>query len=507
MRTKNALINMFTGVGGQILTLFLSFITRTVFINNLEAEYLGLNGLFNNILTILSIANLGIGTALTYSFYKPIADKDYDKVIYVHNLLKKSYYIIGLVIGTFALAITPFLESFIKTEKEIPHLVILYFIFILNYIFPYFCGHSYRSVVTANQKEYIYLTTNSAFIIINDILRVIVLINTKSYFAYIVVSTITNIVMFITLRYRAKKAYPYLNRNTEYRMDSTEKNIIIKNIKGTIMYNFGFVMSNGTDSILMSSFVGIKYLGLLSNYQFIISAIQSLLRQLFSSLVASIGNLSATADNTKNKKLFNVLLFTNFWFYSFSSISLFILSGPFIKLWVGEEFIVSKDLILILVANFYLVGMQNASNTYRSAMGLFWYGRYRPILSALVNLLISLVLVQVIGAEGVFLGTLISIVFIEVWYEPAIVFKYGFQSSLKNYFKRYFMYLFVTVITGMIVYNISLLVSFEGVFGFLFKMLICLLIPNIIYLIVFYRTDEFKYLYNFGSKLLKTRNK
>lgn len=506
MRIRNSVINMISSASGQIVTIILSFITRTIFIRYLSVEYLGLNGLFSNILTLFSLANLGIGSAITYSLYKPIAENDANKVTYLARLLEKAYFIIGVVILALGILIIPFLDIFIKSDNNIYNLTIIYIIFLINYVAPYFYGYSYRAVATAHQSEYLYYTTNTIFVIITDIIRIISLIITQNYLIFISVQTVTNIIMFMIVKKRLFRKYPYLNsKRIETQISKEEKQGIIKNIKGSVLYNFGYVVTKGTDNILMSSFIGIKYLGYLTNYQYIINAVQSILTQVFTSLVASVGNLNATETNEKKVFIFNILLFSSFWFYAFCAICILSLSDPFIELWLGKDFIVDRFVVGLLVLNFYIHGMQRAANIFRSAMGLFWYGRYRPLISATINLIMSLILLQMFGAAGIFLGTLISILTVDIWYDPYIVFRYGIKASLRTYFHQYLKYFIITITTACITYWCVSLVTIVGMSGFLIKIVICLIIPNTIFIITCHNTEEFKYLKGLVLRLINLK--
>ena len=367
-------------------------------------------------------------------------------------------------------------------------------------MFPYFYGFAYRSVATAHQKEHLYSGLNAISVIVSDLLRILLIPLTRSYSLYLLISTVFNMLMFITLKFLLFSKFKYLKDKTEYQINIEEKKEIIKNIKGAFLYNFGFVIINGTDNILFSSFLGVRYLGYFTNYQYIISAIQSILRQILSSLVASIGNLHFTSTTEKKIDIFFVVFFANFWFFSFSSIALYILIDPFIRLWLGTDFMVNKSLTTIIIINFYLLGMQGTSNAFRSAMGLFWHGRYRPVLSALVNLVCSLSLVQIFGAEGIFLGTLLSILFVDIWYEPVVVFNKGFNRSSKSYFGRFVVYILFTLLVGFIVYLTTLLVQGRSVVDFIYLIFICAILPNVLFYLIFRKTKEFKYIEDYLMK-------
>lgn len=501
MRIKNSLKNIYTGLLGQIITLIVTFLTRTIFIKILGNTYLGVSGLFGNILTLFSLAELGVGQAITFSLYKAIANDEKEKICGLMNLYKKVYTYIGTFILVIGMFITPYLHFIIKDINSIPNINIIYVLFVINSASSYF--YVYRSTfIIANQKNYIINKINYIFLIIINFIQVIILLLTKNYLLYLISQIILSIVQNIYISKKCLNLYPFLKDAYKYELDKKEKNSIFKNIKSLMIYKIGTLSLNSTDNIIISSFLSISYVGLYSNYNLIVVSVNGFLSSIFASLTASIGNLVSKENIEKQKFMFDVINFATFWVYGVCSVCLFILMTPFIDLWIGKEFILNTHVIFIIVLNFYLGGLLFAPYTYRQTLGLFLYGKWRPIVSAVLNLIISIILVQYIGLAGVLWGTAITRLLTNIWYDPYTVYKRGFNQSSRRYFIKYIEYLGVTLTCGILSYIICSFININNIYTFIAKSIICIIITNIIFLLLYFRTEEFKYLFNIIKNIL-----
>lgn len=494
-RTKNSIRNIIVGIVGQVLTIFLNFFSRAVFISILGTEYLGINGLFSNILTILSLAELGVGSAIVYSMYKPIAEDDKNTLNALMNLYSKAYRIIGISITIVGISIIPFIDMIIKDKPDINNLELIYFMFLCNTVVSYFYSYK-RSIITADQREYINLIYRYSFNSIKIILQIIILYMTRNFILYLTIQIFCTIGENIAISIKANKLYPFLRQGNKESLDKTTKMDIFKNIKALMIYKVCSIMLDGTDNIIISAFVGVTSVGLLSNYTLIIGSVSMVLTQIFSAITASVGNIIGKENNEKQEEIFNIILFSSFLFYGFSSVCLLVLLNPFISLWIGEQYILSPLIVLVLVINFYIYGMQNAVWTYRGTMGLFIYGKYRPLFSAVINIVISVILAKYIGLIGALLGTTITRVITNVWYDPIIIFKYGFKKSTMPYYKVYIQYFIILIFTFISTIFLISNISGNGLISFIIKISICILSTAIIFIISFCKRMEFKYLFN-----------
>lgn len=500
-RTKNSVKNLITAVVGQVIGFIISFVARIFFIRVLGKEYLGLNGLFTNILSILSLAELGVGEAIIFSLYKPLAENDTEKCTMLMQLYKKVYTIIGLVILFAGISLTPFLPLIINNMPDIPYINLIYILFVVNTAVSYFFSYK-RNLIIADQKRYIATFVRYAAHLIFTILEIIYLVVFEDYIGYLIIMILATIADNFTVSIIANKMYPYLKNNKKLPLDKESKDSIIKNTKALMMHKVGGVVVNSTDNILLSSIVSLNAVALYSNYFFITNALNSISQHVFNSVVAGVGNMFVVDSKEKKYRIFKDVLFLDFWMFSFISVCLLCLFNPFIEIFFGSEYLFSFDIVCIIVINFYVYGMRKSSVTFREASGLFYKDRWKSVFEAIINLVSSIILAHYFGTFGVFLGTLVSSVCVSIWVEPLVLYKYGFEVKLKEYFKVYLKYLLITVICSIGTYFLCSLINIGIVLSFIIKIIICLIIPNIVIVLLFRKSDEFQYLTELLNKFV-----
>ncbi|WP_342042512.1 lipopolysaccharide biosynthesis protein [Bacillus sp. OTU2372] len=492
MRVKNSLINISVGLGNQLIITILSFISRTVFINSLGIEYLGINGLFTNILAMLSLAEAGIGSSIMYSLYKPVAENDQNKINVLMKLYKKAYLIIALVILLLGLSVMPFLDFFVK-DSNVENINFIYLIFLLNTVAPYLYIHK-NSFLNVCQKNYIVTGIYSISSIISVCLKIGILHFTQNYILYLVIDSIITISNSIIVSIITNRKYPFLRNKTTEKLDKETTTNIIKNIKAIVLQNIGSYLVFGTDNIIISSIVSVAAVGLYSNYNMLIEIFRTFINQVFNNIYHSVGNLVAKETREKVYRLFKIYRLLNFWLYSLVSIFLAIILEPFITLWLGSKFLMGHGVLEILMICFYERGMRNSITTVKTTAGIFYEDRYAPLIQAGINLVFSIVLVKYIGISGVFLGTLISGLAVPFWTTPYFVYKRVFNEPLIKYFINYTYYLIIGLSAFLITRILCNFISPDNVFNLVLISFICLIIPNIIYIAIFYKSNEFKYL-------------
>ncbi len=501
-RTINSIRNITTGFLGQIVQTLLGFISRTIFIKCLATEYLGISGLFTNILSILSLAELGVGSAIIYALYKPLADKDEYKISSLMNFYSKSYKIIGISIGIVGLSILPFIEFIINDIPNIEESIyLIYFLYLFNTVITYFFSYK-NSIIIGDQKNYISSIISYAVSFFQTIIQIIILLITKDFLLYLITQSVFSLIYNIIISKKADNMYPYLKKNKDAQLDKGTKNELVSNIKSLMTIKLSGVLVNNTDNIIISKFSGLSAVGLCSNYNLLISIINSILAQIFGGITASVGNLNAKETNEKKEELFKVINFINFWLFGFSAVCIVILSNDVIKLWIGEEFILPISIPLVLAINFYMVGMQNAVWTYKNTMGLFKHGRYLLIVTGIINLVLSLILGKYMGLFGILISTAISRGLTNAWYDPYAVYKYGFKKSSKSYIIRYLKFVIIIGLILIIDGYLCSLLKGPVFIVFIMKIIICVYVSNIIIVATFYKTDEFKYIMNLGNFIL-----
>lgn len=495
MRIKNSIKNIYYSLLIQVCMTLLGFISRRVFINNLDIEYLGINGLLTNILSMLSLVEGGIGASIVYNMYKPLAEDDKPAIIALVQLYKKLYMVIAAVVFAISLFIYPFLGKIMKDSDNVSYIMIIYFIFVSKNIVTYLNAHKW-SLINADQKGYILNKYNLRFNIGTYIIKILVLQFTKNYILYIIIEFIISLIQTLWNGSIVNKQYPYIKTNKKYTVEKTVKTNLLTNVKAIMLHNIGGYIVTGTDNILISALVNVKSVGLYSNYTMVMNQLSGILTQVLNGIGASVGNLIATEDSDKSYSIFKVTHFVNFWIYSFCVIFLYNLLEPFIDWWLGKGLLLDKMTFIFVLINYYLMGLRNTVLTFKSKAGIFDEDKYCPLIEAVINLGTSLILVRYFGLAGIFLGTTISTLAIPIWTQPKLVFNKIFNLSLIEYYKKYVLYVIVTIIVGLVTTRVCSLVYLNNLFlSLIVKGIICVVIPNCAYLILFLKTEEMKYLY------------
>ena len=276
---------------------------------------------------------------------------------------------------------------------------------------------------------------------------------------------------------------------------------IKKNVSSLFIYKVGTVIMNGTDNIIISKFIGLIIVGFYSNYVLIINSITTVLNQIFNAITSSIGNLVVTTNKKRSKEVYDNLNFANFWLYALFGVCIIVLINPFINIWIGKKYVMGFSIVFLLVLNFYVLGMQSVTNSFRNAYGLFWIAKYRPIIMVIINIVISVVLVQFIGIEGVLIGTLISRLVTTAWLDPYIVHKYGFEISPKSYYVDYLKYLVIFIAISIILNYFVSMVAINNIFILILIAILVVISVNVILVLLFFKTSEFNYFYDKIKKI------
>ncbi len=491
-RTTNVIKNAKVASIAQFINIILNFVSRTIFINMLGNEYLGINGLFTNILTVLSFAELGIGNAIIYSMYKPIAENDENKIKALMNFYKKAYFTIGVIVAIVGLCVIPFFDFIIKDVPDIKeNIILIYILFLANTSLSYFFTYK-KSIISGHQKEYIINYYKLFFTIIQTIFQMLILLFTKNYILYLIIQIICTFLNNFAVSKKADKMYDYIKYKNKNELDKKEKKEIFNNVKSLTLYKFGSVILNGTDNILISSMLGVTVVGIYSNYTLIINAILSIISQILNVFTASVGNLNAIGTKKQKEKVLYELFFISVLIYGFCGGALFILLNPFIKIWLGEEYLLSIGIVISIVLHFYINGIQFAPFTYRNTMGLFNKGKYSPIVAAIINIVLSIILGKYIGLMGILLATSISRLLTTTWVDPYLIYKYKIDGKVSDYFKKYILYTIIVIINIFICYILTSFIKDTGILAIILKAIIYTLASIIMYLLFFHRTQEFK---------------
>lgn len=498
MRIKNSIKNIVFGLGSQLILIILSFCSRSIFIYSLGAEYLGVHGLFSNILTMLSLANLGLGGVIGYSLYKPLEEHNVKKINAYMSFYKNAYNTVGIVIFILGISLIPFLEHFMNEVPNIPHLKFIYLLYLINTTISYFFVYK-SSIIIADQKNYIVTRITCCFTAVLLIVQIIILLITKNYILYLLVAILFTIFQNMYVAFKANKSYPMIKLKLKEKLEKSERRAIFKNLFAMALYNVSGVVYSGTDNIIISSFISLRMVGMFSNYVMILQAVKMLLNQIFHSLIASVGNLNVTESDEKKYNIFKVMFFMSFWLFGLCSIAILVLINPFIILWLGESMLFSNWNVVIISLDLFIGGLILAPSVFKNSSGLYWQGKFAPVICIIINLVLSIILVNYIGVAGVLIGTIVSRIFTYSWVEPYVAYKYIFKKPIKEYIKRWAGYLLTTIITAYITYRVALIAGGNTFFDLILKAIICILIPNIVFGVLFHKTEEFKYLKQISS--------
>ena len=491
-RTEYSIMNILSGLCGYALNTVIGLVCRIVFTRALSAEYLGVGGLFTNILSMLSLAELGIGSAIVYALYKPLGVGNKEKIASLVRFYGQCYRVIGVAVAVLGIALMPFLKHLVEAPDIKESLYLIYGLYLFQSASSYF--FSYRSsLIIAAQQNYIVTAVNYAVTIIQSILQISWLFVTGNYIGYLVIQCISGWVYNLVISHIAKKKFPYIVAKDIKPLPREERTALTRNVYALVIWKLCGLLVNSTDNVIITYFSGLAAVGLVSNYTLLSTTLNALLNQLFNGITASVGNLNALESKEKKLRMFHVINFANFWLFGWAAIGIFVVSPDIVRLLFGESYMLPQKIPFVIALNFYMVGMQNAVWTYKNTMGLFQQGRYLLVLTAFINLVCSLWLGKVWGLFGILLATAISRACTNTWYDPYAVFKYGLGENVAPYFKKYGVYALILTITGGLCWYLCSLINIGVIANVVVKFLICCIVPNGMFVLFFCRCNAFRY--------------
>ncbi len=512
-RAKNTKVNIVFGYIQKLLSVLFPFAIRTIIINTIGIQYLGLNSLFSSVLNILSLAELGFGTAMVYSMYKPIAEDDTETINALLNVYKKIYRIVGTIVLVVGLAITPVLPYLIKGSYPADiNLYILYFIYLGNNVIGYFFFAYKNSLLSAHQRNDIASKIN---IIINSlmyVIQIVVLLLFKNYYIYIIFIPLSTLAMNLSTAFITKKMYPqYFCKGTPSKEIKAD---IKKKIIALITHKIGYIIQSSIDNICISAFLGLTLLGRYNNYMYIVTAVEGFITIIKQSMLAGIGNSIIVEDKEYNKKQFYKYLTVFNWIAIWCSVCFMCLFQPFIKIWTGTENMLPITVVICLTFMFYCSSIRNAIGVYKDALGLWWEDRFKPIAISIVNLIGTIISAYFGCFEGVILSTAFAYLLVGLPWETHVFYKsYMNEKQTKYYLKQLLSFVimlicvvstyFITTSVGSLIKYTS---TFNGILEIITILVICAIVPNLITLLILYLTGQIDK-DNFKSKVKKYMRK
>lgn len=508
MRTKLSLINAICSYAASFVAMIVGFIAQAIFLKTLNEAYAGVNGLFNNIVSMLSIVEAGVGAAIAYNLYKPIARKDIGIIKSLMLFYKVAYRKIAVIFFLAGLCVIPFLPLFINADAIPENIVLIYIIFLVDAATFYLISYK-RTILIANFENYYINVIHIGYLVLVNSLQIFILYKFKNYYLYLAIKLLMRILENVVINIIANKKYPYLLENNAKKLDSKIAADIKQKIKALLFHKVGTFIVSGTDNILISAMFGISYVGLYSNYFMIINTVSSLLNQAFNSITSLVGNLIVLAEKKHQLKVYNNLHFINFWVATFTSTAILLIMEPFIKIWIGEEYLLSTSILFVLVLNYYFTSMRVIFNLFKDAAGIYYEDRFVPLLESVCNIVLSIIFGKLFGLVGIFIGTLSSQFILHFYSYPKYVCKKIFDMDYKRYYMQFAKYFITFVLCAGISYLVSMNIQVQNLFLEIFaKAVVAVVVPNLMIVVLYRKSSEYAYLKNVAARFFrKVKNK
>lgn len=513
-RVRNSVLNAVTGVGGELLIIVLKFVTRTVFIRTLGKAYLGINGLFADILSMLSLAELGVDMAITYQLYKPLAEHDDRRIRILLKFYKQAYRVIGAVILLLGVALIPLLPVLIRDYDSLAALninaILIFMMFLMRSVSSYWF-FAYRStIMVATQKRYVLSIASYFITIVSNAAQILVLTLYKNFIIYTATVLFFSILTSLVYAVIAKRYYPQYFIKEEGRLGKDEIHGLFKDCGAVFLHRVNGVVLKATDNIVLSSFLGLTMVGLYSNYLLFYTTIQQLLGQVYRSVRASMGNLFVEADISRVFKMFKVMNFITVILFGTAGVGVTVCADELISVWVSDSYVIAQPFALLVGIETYLMGLVNNVYQIRNVSGVFRRMWYRPLVGIVINIVVSVGLVQVIGIYGVIIGTIVTLLTTNIAMDVHVVYKYSFKEYKPeiDYYLTNGLYLLVTAAVCLADRWICSRVYIgHGWLSVIVHVIIVSVSVPAIFVLVFWKTESCQYLIrllrNFLGKLKK----
>jgi O-antigen/teichoic acid export membrane protein len=504
-RVKSATRNIAFGYIGQVATMIMSFVLRKIFIMHLSETLLGVNSLYTNILSILNMAELGIGTALNFSLYGPVARGEKEKIKSYMQMYRKAYYTIALVVAIIGTMLSPFLKYLVKNPEgtTLRDLTLYYFIFLFNTVSSYFVAYKY-SLINAEQKNYIQTNIITITKVITVFFQIIVIVLTKNFYLFLITDAAIQLIQKIFVSRFLNNMYPYLREKNIEKLSKEESDEVWGKTKALVFHKIGDVARLQTDALIISSFIEVAMAGFVDNYNMVISSVSNFVNIVFNSVISSFGNLIATESRQKQYEMFKVYRFFASWVYGFSCVGFMVLLTPLIRIIYGDYWALAPMVVYCILIDYYFKGDRIVLSNYKTAAGVFEQDKYLALIQGAVNLVISIALVQTsLGLTGIYIGTIVSGLIANIT-KPVIIYRTCFDMDAKSYFVDTFKYLASLIFVLVVCNVVSIYVLFNlNILTFLLMAVIITIVFNGVYLLLYGRSDEFKYV--FGKIMVKLK--
>lgn len=498
-RRRNASRNIVFGTALKLYEILIPFIMRSVIVYELGVKYLGLNSLFTSILQVLNLAELGVGSAMVFSMYRPIAEDDTDRIKAYLQLYKLYYRVIGAVILAVGLALTPFVPKLIRgTVPDDMNVYVLYLLNLMATVLTYWMFSYRKSILQAHQRNDVISKVKIVSDTVKYLLQLSVLAIFHNYYYYVLAILITQVINNIATAIVSKRLYPQLDPQGD--IPKGERAVINRRIRDLFTSKLGGTIVGSADTIVISAFLGLEALAVYQNYYYVMNSVLGFMTIIHTSIVAGVGNSMLVKSREQNQKEFRIFTFLIAWLTTFCVSCFLCLYQPFMRMWMGEKMLLSDDMVFLFCVYFWVFEIVKMISVYKDAGGIWHRDRFRPLISGMTNLGLNMVMVRYIGLYGIILSTIISVVMISVPWIINNVFKLIFHDSPGSYVIEIIQYSVGIMIVGMTSRWLSLLIPGKGIASLIAKGLIASVVSNFLFVLIFSRS---KYYYPAKELLFK----
>lgn len=454
MDKKRGLLNIGVSIVFKVLLLIGSILVRRFLIQYIGNDANGLSSLYISVIGVLTVAELGVGEAITFCMYKPIVEQDQEKVAALYLLFKRLYTIIGTMIFFAGLIVMLFLPQLAKDYSTINvNLYLTFFLTLISVVLTY--GYSAKtSLLNAFKNNYIATTITSCGTLIEDILKIIVIIATRSFVGYLICRIIAVLLQWVaTSLITNYKYHEVLHRKAS--IDTEDKKQIINNIKAMFIHKIGTVLVNTADSVIISAFIGVVVLGKYGNYTTIMTSMTGLLSLFFYPLTSIVGHIFVSASRAEMKKYFYFFYGLNYILGTVFCLGYYAVIDNVITLCFGNNLELSRGVAFVITLNYFIQFLRTSTLMFRSSTGTFYHDRWKPLIEGTVNVVLSVALVNIVGITGVIIATIITNLLINDIVEPHVVFKYALQRGTKKFYIINYSYILLFVVSLFVIQKIS----------------------------------------------------
>ncbi|WP_367566853.1 lipopolysaccharide biosynthesis protein [Lacrimispora sp.] len=504
-RTKRSFFNVIVTLVTNVVILLTAFMVQRILISTMGSDYNGINGLFTSIISMMSLTDMGIGSAIIYHLYRPAATSDYNTIRSLLRFYRNSYMAISGVVLLIGIVLMFFIPALVGDVVIHESLYLIFGLFMTDCLVSYFLSYK-KSLLYAYQMNYILDGVHFVFYLAQNIAQIVVLLYFKSFIVFLLLKTISKCIENIAITIYIRRRYPFASEKKILPLDSEIRSDIIMKVKALLFHRLGKLSVTGGDSLVITGVLGILQMSLYTNYHLILGGITALLNKVFETLTSSVGNFLLDSDKKQRYEVYRKIDFLNFWFFGCAAVVLYTTIQPIIILWVGDQYLFSKITLFFLIINFYQEGMRASVTTFKEAAGIYYTDRFMPLIEAAFNVMISIFFAQRMGIKGVFLGTIISSGIIFFYSYPKYVCIPLFHMSWIQYVKQtvqHFMFTIIAILgVGWFVVWLNIGDSWIAIVA---SGLVSMLAFHILLLCIYWRSDEMRYFVSVMLKLVIKR--